>query len=452
MLAPYLFQANSSNSISNGKRRTCNSKIIWAAIAAATLLSAPAAKAQSFDTSLYQWLNQKTMTGDWGGLRTSLVDDGIKFRGSYNNEFADVMSGGERQGNGESQQFAYGVDVDLGKLVGLNGTIFHLTFNSRQGRSASADFIGNKLAVQENYGAGETTRITEVSVEQALDGNFVSLKGGFYPMGNDFAGTSLLCDFQNVGFCAHPQNLPNSSGWSDNPTGKWGGRVKFNISPVLYTEAGVYDVNPTYGQPGNGLKMSTNGSTGALIVLETGYTTALGMAQLPGHYKIGAYYDTSEVKDAAIPGQFDNGRYGMYVLVDQMLCSFDGTPKRGLVALGQFSTSDRRTAVFKQTIGAELIALGPFDVRPSDFIDIGYLRAGINERTINAEYAKLAAENINEGGLSQGENLIEVGYGLAATPWLTIQPNLQYVINPGAFAYKHYPNAWVFGLKTDVIF
>ena len=142
----------------------------------------------------------------------------------------------------------------------------------------------------------------------------------------------------------------------------------------------------------------------------------------------------------------------MYVLVDQMLFSFDGTPKRGLVALGQFSTADARTAVFKQTIGAELIALGPFDARPNDFIDIGYLRAGINQRTINAEYAKLAAENINEGGLSEGENVIEIGYGLAATPWLTIQPNFQYIINPGAFAYTHYPNAWVFGLKTDVVF
>lgn len=419
-----------------------------AALCAASLAAAPAAHAQSWQS----WMNQSTMTGGWNGGRAKLAAIGITPRASYVGEFADITSGGKKQGNGYAQQFVYGMDVDLGKLAGLDGTVFHITFNTRQGRNTSADFIGNKLSVQEVYGAGETTRLADLSLDKSLDGNLIALKGGFYPMGNDFGVITNGCDFQNVGFCAHPQNLPNSSGWSDNPTAKWGGRIRLNPTPAVYVESGVYDVNPTYGARGNGLKISTSGSTGALIPLEAGYTTAFGSAHLPGHYKIGGYYETSAVADAVTAHQLDDGRYGGYILVDQMVLSFDGTANRGLIAEAQASISDPRTAVFESTIGAELIAQGPFDARPNDYIELGYMRAGINHRNIQAEYAKLAAQNITTESLSQGEGALEVGYGFAATPWLTLHPNLQYIMDPGTFSYKHVPNAWVLGFQTKVTF
>lgn len=45
------------------------------------------------------------------------------------------------------------------------------------------------------------------------------------------------------------------------------------------------------------------------------------------------------------------------------------------------------------------------------------------------------------------------GYGLQATPWLLIQPNIQYVIGPGTYSYnKIVPNAWIFGLETKDVF
>ncbi|NNM56262.1 MAG: hypothetical protein HKL97_03740 [Acidocella sp.] len=43
--------------------------------------------------------------------------------------------------------------------------------------------------------------------------------------------------------------------------------------------------------------------------------------------------------------------------------------------------------------------------------------------------------------------MLEMVYGFQATPWLLIHPNVQYVMDPGTFAYKHTPNAWAFGLQ-----
>ncbi|HQT38075.1 MAG TPA: carbohydrate porin [Acidocella sp.] len=434
------------NKYSEATARLSLKAILLASVTVVTGLGAAvSAHAQTQPANNNFW-TRPLMTGDWNGGRTKLKNDGLDFHGFYVGEFADVLSGGKRQGNGYAQQLGVSVDVDLGKIADLTGAVLHFGFNQRQGRSVSSDFIGNKLAAQEVYGAGETLRVTEMSYEQTLAHGLINTKIGFYPFGNDFALTVLGCDFQNVGFCAHPQNLPGSSGYSDYPTGKWGGRVKVNITPALYAEAGVFDSNPTYYAHNNGLKVGMSGSTGAIIPFEVGYTTALGDAKLPGHYKVGGYYDTSTAADAAVPHQVGDGRYGGYILVDQMLFSFNGTPSRGLIAMAQVSYSDPKTAVFESTIDAGLIAQGLFDARPHDFIAVGYVRAGLNSRTATAK------QTLKYPNATTGEGVIEVGYGLQVTPWLLIHPNVQYIMDPGTFAYKHIPNAWVFGAQTKIVF
>ena len=410
---------------------------------AALSLSAVAAHAQSPDrpdSFLSSLMTRKTMTGGWNGGRVRLADAGLSFHGFYDGNFADVLPGGKRSGNGYAQQLGIGVDLDAAKLFGIQGGTVHIGFSQRQGRNASSDFIGNKLSVQEAYGAGETLRITELSYEQKL-GTLVDAKGGFFPMGNDFADTPLGCDFMNVGFCAHPQNLPASSGWSDYPTGKWGGDVKLTPMPSLYIEAGVFDVNPGYYAKENGLKMSTSGSTGALIPVELGYTAHF--AGLIGHYKLGAYWDTAKAADVITTPAIQDGRYGFYALGDQYLLHFGDSPKRGLIALGQVSYSDPSTALFQGTLLGALIAQGPLDARPADFADIGYVRAVLNGRVRSYKEATTSAAS-----LSSGEGVLEMGYGFQATPWLLIHPNVQYVMDPGTFAYKHIPNAWAFGLQV----
>jgi porin len=48
------------------------------------------------------------------------------------------------------------------------------------------------------------------------------------------------------------------------------------------------------------------------------------------------------------------------------------------------------------------------------------------------------------------EGVVDIGYGAQITPWFLHYPNVQYVIHPGGTA--KIPNAFVFGLKTDITF
>lgn len=402
---------------------------------------------QSFFQSL---LTQPTMTGDWGGLRTRLAQDGYNFRASYIGEWAYNFSGGKRIGGDYAQQFAFGADVDMDKVAGLTGGTFHISFNLREGRNASADFIGNKIDVSEIYGDGNNFRFAELSYQQALYNDLVDLKGGFFIMGDDFGRTAILCDFENDAFCAHPNSLPADSGWSDYPAGKWGARVKLNLPNDIYAETGVFEVNPTYSDFNNGFKLSLNGSTGVLVPLEFSKTVKLGPAGLEGHYKFGAYYDSSHASDVTNPGISYSGRYGFYALADQMLVSFEPGTDRGLIAVANVTVSDKRTSSIPTYFTLALVAQGPLAIRPHDFVAVGYVRDYVNSNVINKENALLESRGIIDPDLALGENIIEVAYGLQVTPWMQINPNVQYIGNPGAFSFTHTPDAWVFGVHVGL--
>jgi porin len=82
-----------------------------------------------------------------------------------------------------------------------------------------------------------------------------------------------------------------------------------------------------------------------------------------------------------------------------------------------------------------LIAQVPFDTRPNDYIDIGYVRAILNDHVVQLQET---ASNGTLTDLPTGDGLLEFGYGFQATPWL----------HPGTFSSSHIPNAWALGVRV----
>ena len=54
--------------------------------------------------------------------------------------------------------------------------------------------------------------------------------------------------------------------------------------------------------------------------------------------------------------------------------------------------------------------------------------------------------------LNNAEQLIELSYGYQAMPWLTLRPDVQYIIEPGAFSGTEIDNALVLGLQVKAVF
>jgi len=402
---------------------------------------------------LSDWLMQPTMTGDWGGLRTSLKDAGITVRSFYWDEFASNPRGGKSQGQSNAQQFGLLADFDMGKIASISGGTFHFALSNRWGASNSLKHVGNVLEDQSDYGAGQNFRLAQLSYEQLFDDGKVDTQFGFMAdFGYSFGFTFLLCNFQNVGFCAHPFVLYRDSGAVAYPTGQWGASVKFNPSSTFYAETGAFEVNPSRLLRDNGFNVSLAGTTGVMVPVEFGWTTAFGSDNLAGHYKIGGYYDTSDVADVALTTLRRSGRYGAYVLADQMLFKFQSGTERGLIAFAQATVSDYGTSTIPYSINAGVIVQGPFAERPRDYLAFGAVYEPVNSRVLRAQRSRLFQQIGIDPALQEGETDVELGYGFSVAPWLMINPNIQYMFNPGAFSYSHTRNALVLGIQTKMVF
>lgn len=432
---------------------TSTSSCLLATATVAALLVPMLASAQSANANAY---DGQTLTGDWGGTRSELAARGIAFRGDYVGEAMGVVDGGYGEtGARYAQQVRVGMDLDMGKLAGWNGGTLHVTLNDRRGRSTSVDFVGNRFPIQEAYG-GQYTRLTELSYDQKFADGQSYFKLGYYAMGNQFGLHSLLTHFVNAAFCAHPLAMSGNSGWYNYPVARWGGEIAQQVSPALNVRTGWFQVNPNLGGniERNAFRPFASGTTGSLFPVELTWTPGKG-GDHPGVYKFGGYYDTSRVARRGLEPAATTGRHGGYVLAEQRLTREAADPERGLTAFAQYMVSDTDTAQIRRwyALGGVYQGIGS---RAQDSIALGYVGADINRRLIDARRASLVDAGVPGDSplyhLSQAEELFELSYSVQVTPWLMIRPDVQYIVNPGTFAYTRTDNAWALGVQAKVTF
>lgn len=384
-----------------------------------------------------QWL-----LGDWNGERTRLKEAGIDFQFGFTGEAAYNATGGIKQDAAWADQFVAGATLDLEKLLGIQAAQFQVTFTQRSGRNLVDDAeLGTLQLVQEVYGRGQTTRLTEFYYKQSFAGGLVDWKVGRLGVGGDFAAFS--CDFQNLTFCgSDPGNIVGDYiyNW---PISQWGTVLKFNVESFGYIQAGVYDVNPDYlGVSKALLPVWFPDSTGALIPVEVGWLPTFGNG-LAGSYKVGAWYDTSEADDVVddangdpfdetgLPPARHRGRYGAYINFQQKLTPDLKVFLNAVIADDRTSTTDRQVAV-----GA--VYTGLFDARPQDDVGLALGTTHVNDRVADAE------------GIEGSEYAAEIYYTWRPSPALQVRPNLQYVLDPGGDSEND--DVFVLGLKTSASF
>jgi len=426
-----------------------------AALLAAALVACPAI-AQAADTTPFN----DTLSGDWGGLRTRLHDEGVDVRLDYTSETASNVQGGAKEGTRYTDQWAFGATLDLDKLLGLNNARFQATITDRNGRNLSSDVhLGSLQQVQEVYGRGQTFRITQFWYDQVYFDGLLDWKIGRLTEGEDFAAFS--CDFMNLTFCGAPPGNIVGDYWYNWPVSQWATRIKVALDGFGYVQVGAYEVNPNYLPRRYAFNLDDPpGATGALIPLEIGWLPTFGDAALKGSYKFGAWYNTSKGSDVfentqgqplVLAGGQPRGRdghYGVYLnFLQQLTRPSAAEPNRGLSAFLNVTFADRQTAAIDSQIAVGMVYTGPFESRPADDIGLGLGRTHVNSRVANAERLQNAA-GLGPVGVQTSEYVGEIYYSLHATHWLILRPNLQYVLQPGGIS--HNSNDIIFGLKLSL--
>ena len=250
------------------------------------------------------------------------------------------------------------------------------------------------------------------------------------------------------------------------PASSWGAHAKAWLTPNVYAQVGVYEVNPERSRDSDhGFDWDTQGSTGVDIPFALGYRTTAETDRYPRMYEIGGWFDEADYTDplrdangaAAVtsgqPYAIRNGRSGVFARFEQAVWKPEAEGDRELIMFGAAlaTTSGETVESDFQQLG--LVMKGPFAARPKDSLAFVATRQG---------YADDALENLRLSRASAGgtgtppdaQIMMELSYGFQVTPQLRIQPNVHYIVNPdqlnAPLRKADLPDALVVGLRLDI--
>ena len=366
-----------------------------------------------------RWAAQPQMTGSWLGARDALVSWGITPSVRYATDLMASVAGGQQRGKAYAGQLAVELSADMGKLAGLRGLTFDISADWASGTDLSAD-IGNSFTVAQYFEGGNIVRLYNLYLQQSLLDGRLDLKAGRISVGADSltspADMSFVNEALNPIVLAVQRNVP---GVTADPNATWGGRVVARPTGSFTLSAGAFYSNPVLDQlTANGTEFRISSSAGYFVVGEVTYRLNLetGDTGLPGRYRVGGYHDSNQYASLTNPAHRQTGNYGVFLLGEQMVYR-DGEPgsARGLSVFGGFIYAPQER------------------INPVPW----FASAGASYRGLVPHRDKdIAAFAVYYGGFSRDlpgqtyELVLEWTYAIALSRWLTVQPDVQYVINP----------------------
>ncbi len=297
---------------------------MWSIVAAFPALAAddePATEAPGF------W-DRDTLTGDWGGARTDLVDDGVALGLRSISEVFGTVSGGIRRGVAAENQFLLTTDLDGAKLGGPEGLTAHLGAISVVGRGAGFNNVGNALDVSNVELPGRNQRYTRLWTLWAQQTGFdgaLSVRAGQLSVDDEFLVSPTAANLLNstfgwpaLGFANLPAGQPNDQNLTlgpGYPLGAPGVRLAVAPSENVTWLTAVFSHQPA-SVDRTGIQFRVSGD--AMVISELQYLVnqAKDATGLPLMVKLGGWYDTARFDDLHLNA---NG---------QSLALFGGTPQR----------------------------------------------------------------------------------------------------------------------------
>jgi len=365
------------------------------------------------------FLEQDTLTGDWGGLRSKLEDNGLTLEFVYTGEVLSNFRGGIKRGEAYFGNLDMTLTLDTEK-AGLwkGGTFFAYSLLNHDTDPFTEKFVGDLQTIS-NIDAPQEFRLYELWYEQSwMDGDFSALVG-LHDMNSEFLVTDTGGLFIGSSFGISPDVSANSP-VSIFPVAGPAVRLYLKMNDSLDFRVAVYDGDPGDAEKNhNGLRLRLNSKEGALVIGEVGLHRGQeeGASALPGYLKLGAWLHTADFDDTS-GGSAHGENYGIYLIADQML--YRENEDQGLRAFVQIggAPEDRNEVSF--FLGAGVTYRGLFNGRDEDELGLAFGHARIGRSLRSAD------------GRDSAETVIELTYKIQITPWFAIQPDLQYVINPGA--------------------
>jgi porin len=426
------------------------------------------------------------LLGDMGGFRTLLSKYGMTLGILETSEVLGNVTGGTSHGfeyDGLTQMV---LQMDTQRAFGLYGGTFNVSGLQYHGRNLSADRL---LTLQTASGieADRATRLWELWYQQKfLDEDRLDVKIGQQSLDQEFMVSQNALLFVNTMFgwpMVPSADLPG--GGPAYPLSAPGIRLRgrlidpvtilvgaFNGSPV--TQSTIID---SQAQNPSGTSFPTNGGVLGIAELQYSYPSLGTMLYadqsepMARVYKIGVWYDSKNFTDQRVdntglsqanPGtsgipQSHRGDYSLYAVADQIIWQDADEADRTINLFGRVMGTpwvNRNLIDFSANLGVTMHE--PFLHRDDDSVGIGMGFAKVSSAVSGLD-RDANFFNGTAAPVRSRETFVELTYQYAMTPWWQLQPDFQYVFNPGGGVVnpntgQRIKNEAVLGLRTNISF
>jgi porin len=374
------------------------------------------------------------MTGDWGGFRSRLNELGITAIAKYYTTILGNPVGGKKKGVQYTGLLNAYLKFDLEKLLSIKRSKFIVSGSWATGRSLSGEDIGNFFTASEVF-SGRSVRLYQLFFESELLENFLRIAVGRMGIADKFSTSEIFYNYVSTAIDAHPISLAiNDAAYFSDPQASWAVRIRVKPADGFQVLAGVYNSNPAVGRDrAHGVDFSFR--EGVILIGEFRYIRNQEFASkvLPGSYKFGAFYDTRKFDELANESEKQDGNYGFYWVFEQMIYRETTEDDQGLTPWAALTISpDESINTFPFFISGGFVYKGLVPNRNYDKSAFGFAYGRLSNDLEDKDY----------------ELMLELTHTFQATPWLKIQPDVQWIVHPGGSS--DIPNALVLGMHLVV--
>ncbi len=381
-------------------------------------------------------LSYATILGEIKNGRAALEEKGISLKPVYTVEYFAVTQGGLQRDDTYLSNLDLILTIDTTPL-GLwdDGTFLVHILDNAGGKKLTGAIVGDTQGVS-NIEAPRITRVYQLWYEHRWLEKKLSVLAGIHDFNSEFNVTDYGLLFINSSF-GIGHEISKGSRSSIFPLAAPALRVKILPTDEWQVLFAAYDGDP--GDPNVGRhfpRSDFDHEGGVFLVCEQGYF--FDPEGLPGFFKLGVWHNTGQFNDVVRQDEGGqaikhDGDTGGYLVVDKML--YREKEDEGLGFFLQFGSNSKDVNEVNTYVGAGIHYRGLIPGRDQDEAGIAVAHAIVNEDLVNA----------SSGGRDDFETAIEATYKAQITDEINIQPDIQYVVNPGAAT--NVEDAWVFGMR-----
>jgi len=394
---------------------------------------------------------RETLTDGFFGLSDELADKGIEVGLGVTSIYQQNVRGGiskHRRAGRLSGSYDLELSADLQKLLGIEGGSLYVHTEGVWSKSAGIDApsVGSAFGVNGDARARRSIDVTELWYEQALWDDSLRIRLGKMDLTGGFEhhGCPVAFDCSNYANDETAQFL--NGALINNPTIPFpdhglGVAVHYSPARIWYISAAVADAQADIRE--TGFRTTFHGEDYFFYIFETGITPQFDSDKGPlqGAYRVGLWYDPQPKanSDYAAAGKTYRDDAGFYLSCDQLLAKENAADedRQGLGAFFRYGYANSKRNDIANFWSAGFQYQGLLENRDDDILGLGFAQ-GIFSNKASSTYT------------DDYENVFELYYSAAVTPWLNISPSIQYIANPGGD--KTAGDAVVLGMRIQMTF